>query len=159
MLVATIYLCWDRKVEPTNIWNVSPLSGPGPRCPIVAISNQNSRSSRLPAATGFSFWIANNVPLKESERLNLLEIHSTLERLRIVWEEIQKLVERPSVICCSDCESVLSFTNDVFTVGGAEGSTSTYVNGGGYIHQITTLRSLVDENKVVFEGYPSTENR
>jgi hypothetical protein len=53
----------------------------------------------------------------------------------------------------------MAFTNDVFTVGGAEGSTAAYVNGGGYIHQITTLRRLVDENKVVFEGFPSTENR
>ncbi|KAG7374691.1 ATP-dependent protease La LON substrate-binding domain containing protein [Nitzschia inconspicua] len=108
--------------------------------------------------TQFSFWIANNLPLKESQRLRLLELHSTLERLRIVWKEIQRMLERPSVIRCADCGSTLSFTNDVFTVGGAEGSTSTYVNGGGYIHQITTLRKLIDENKVVFEGYPSTEN-
>jgi hypothetical protein len=77
----------------------------------------------------------------------------------MVWKEIQKMVDRPMVICCVVCNSILSFTKDVFTVGGAEGSTSTYVNGGGYIHQITTLRTLVDENKVVFEGFPSTENR
>ncbi|KAG7349149.1 ATP-dependent protease La LON substrate-binding domain containing protein [Nitzschia inconspicua] len=108
--------------------------------------------------TQFSFWIANNLPLKESQRLRLLELHSTLERLKIVWKEIQRMLERPSVIRCADCGLILSFTNDVFTVGGAEGSTSTYVNGGGYIHQITTLRKLIDENKVVFEGYPSTEN-
>jgi hypothetical protein len=108
--------------------------------------------------TRFSFWIANNAPFTEAQRLELLSMHSTLERLLMIWKEIEKMTAKPLVICCNTCTSILSFTKDVFTVGGAEGSTSAYVNAAGYIHQITTLRDLIDENRVFFDGQPSTHN-
>ena len=108
--------------------------------------------------TKFSFWMASNMPFTERERLSLLEMHSTYERLQVIHDRVKELSLRESNICCSVCEEKLATVKSVFTFGGAEGATSNYVNGGGYIHQITTLRQ-VETRKLYFQGPPSTENR
>lgn len=108
--------------------------------------------------TKFSFWMASNMPFTEEERLELLKIHSTYERLRFINKRLEELSIRESNICCSSCEAEFTKVKSVFAVGGAEGATSNYVNDGGYIHQITTLRD-VDTRKLFFEGPPSTQNR
>jgi cereblon len=108
-------------------------------------------------ATRFSFWMSNNTPLTEAERLELLKMHSTLERLRFLWKTIQRLTSGPRHICCAFCKVRLCEVTNVFTVVGAEGATSTYVNDLGYVHQITTLRT-VNTRKISFEGSPSTHN-
>jgi len=107
--------------------------------------------------TKFSFWMANNAPFTEAERLSLLKMNSTLERLVFINKAVQKLTAEPDFICCSLCRSRFTSVTNVFTVGGAEGSTSTYVNDHGYIHQITTLRS-VNTRRIAFEGRPCTHN-
>jgi hypothetical protein len=112
----------------------------------------------LVSAMKFAFWMANNAPFTEKERLCLLKMHSVLERLKFIWEAVQKLTATPGYICCSQCGTSFTSVKNVFTVGGAEGSTSTYVNDNGYIHQITTLRA-VNERKLFFQGRPSTVNR
>jgi hypothetical protein len=106
----------------------------------------------------FSFWMANNAPFTENERLELLKLHSVLERLIVILRTVEKLSKQESFICCAQCNSRFTKVTDIFTVGGADGTTATYVNNYGTIHQITTLRSI-DEGKVVFEGRPSTDNR
>lgn len=107
--------------------------------------------------TKFSFWCASNMPFSESDRVALLETNSTFERLRAISYKVEDLASRESHICCSRCETRLSSVESVFTVGGAEGATSAYVNDHGYIHQITTLRE-VDAEKILLFGPPSTEN-
>jgi hypothetical protein len=57
------------------------------------------------------------------------------------------------MICRAGCIAV-----DALTVGGEEGSTAAYANGGGGNHQ-TTLQRLVHKNEVVIAGFPSTEHR
>ena len=113
-------------------------------------------------AIRFSYWMANNAPFSENERLKLLRMNSVLERLLFIWKAIKKLTETNtngySFITCNICEIPFTTVSNVFTVCGAEGTTSTYVNRSGFIHQITTLRN-VDTHKISFQGNPSTENR
>ncbi|MGK3740109.1 MAG: hypothetical protein ACI90V_006957 [Bacillariaceae sp.] len=106
--------------------------------------------------------MANNAPFSENERLKLLKMNSVLERLLFIWKAIKRLTDTNtnghSFITCNICEIPFTTVSDVFTVGGAEGTTSTYVNRSGFIHQITTLRN-VDTHKISFQGNPSIENR
>lgn len=129
---------------------------------------QNSGRNHLPSLgelhkesmmepTTFSFWCASNMPFSESDRLILLESNSTFERLRIISEKVKELSRQERYICCSGCETKLSTVDRVFTVDGAEGATSAYVNGHGYIHQITTLRDVAIQ-EIFLHGPPSTEN-
>ena len=91
--------------------------------------------------------------------MHLLKMNSVLERLLFIWKNVRRWTAENAQthICCDLCETSFTAVSDIFTVGGAEGTTSTYVNGQGFIHQITTLRN-VDENKLLFQGAPSTEN-
>ena len=120
----------------------------------------NIRFTFSDSAIRFSYWMANNAPFSIEERLELLKMHSVLERLLFIWEAVKRLTRNNgrSFVCCNRCDTQFTTVSDVFTVGGADGNTATYVNGQGYIHQITTLRN-VDTQKIVFQGYPSTENR
>ena len=116
-----------------------------------------SLSPTLCDPTKFSFWCASNLPLSESDRLALLETSSTYERLLLVDQHVEDLSSGNRAIVCARCDQSLSTVKSVFTVQGAEGTTSAYVNDHGYIHQITTLR-LVDVHSIVLEGVPHTEN-
>jgi cereblon len=135
---------------------------------LVAALKENDGQANLPCLgeidrevlepMRFSFWMASNMPFTERERLELLKMHSTYERLRVIYRRVKELSVRESNICCSSCKAKFTRVKSVFTVGGAEGATSNYVNEGGYIHQITTLRE-VDTRKLYFQGPPSTQNR
>mmetsp|Transcript_34576 Transcript_34576/g.83847 ORF Transcript_34576/g.83847 Transcript_34576/m.83847 type:complete len:309 (-) Transcript_34576:1070-1996(-) len=116
-----------------------------------------SQSPTLSDPTKFSFWCASNLPLSESDRLALLETSSTYERLLLVDQHVEELSSTNSPIVCARCDQSLSTVQNVFTVQGAEGTTSAYVNDHGYIHQITTLRH-VDVQSIVLEGVPHEEN-
>ena len=76
--------------------------------------------------TTFSFWMASNLPLSENERLNLLEMHSTYERLKVIENFVKQLIKSNSYICCKHCQVKFTNVTNVFTVGGAEGATSNY---------------------------------
>ena len=103
--------------------------------------------------------MANNAPFSEREKLKLLKMDSVLERLLFVWKAIEKLTSTQSELCCGLCGKPLAFVSEIFCVGGAEGTTAAYVNGHGFIHQITTLRNVLNDNNVVsFRDFPSTEN-
>jgi len=113
-------------------------------------------------ATEFSYWMANNAPFSEQERVHLLQMHSVVERLLYIWKTMKKWIEtnqhgQSVFLTCHVCATLLTSVSEVFTVAGAEGMTSSYVNTAGFIHQITTLRT-VDTNKITFQGVPCTEN-
>ena len=74
----------------------------------------------------FSFWMASNLPLSENERLDLLEMHSTYERLKLIENHLNELTTRNSYIGCKQCGIIFTNVSNVFTVGGAEAATSTY---------------------------------
>jgi hypothetical protein len=114
----------------------------------------------LPPARIFSYWMANNGPFSESERKKLLRMDSVLERLLYIWKAVEKLTSKTTLsqISCGICAIPLARTSQIFMVGGAEGTTSAYVNGHGFIHQITTLRKVIYKNRISFREFPSTEN-
>lgn len=110
--------------------------------------------------TQFSYWLSGNMPFTQSERLDLLEMPSTLERLRVLRQKILTLIQQRMMcyVGCTRCHNPLAPVSEIFSFEGAEGATSNYVNDHGYIHQITTLRSVLDERHLHFQGPPSTSN-
>ena len=105
----------------------------------------------------FSFWIASNLPLKESEKLDLLKMESTVERLKYLQVKVLALEKEQTFVCCKLCKTKLSATANMFTVGGAEGTTGAYVNEYGVIHQTVTLRE-VQEDDLLYTGEPETRD-
>jgi len=118
-----------------------------------------NRSKLEPRA--FSYWMANNAPFSENEKLKLLKMDSVLERLLYIWKAVHKLItaNNNTLVCCNRCGVPLSRVSEIFCVKGAEGTTSAYVNGHGCIHQITTLRTVIrEDSRIAFVDSPSTEN-
>uniref|UniRef100_A0A7S4APY0 CULT domain-containing protein n=1 Tax=Pseudo-nitzschia australis TaxID=44445 RepID=A0A7S4APY0_9STRA len=152
-----VYLRW----MPWNLVDkiVEALQTNNGRGNLPSLGEDSAVANHKKEPTMFSYWMANNAPFSEGERLQLLKMNSVLERLLFIWKNIRKWTAENTQgrICCDLCETSFTTVSDIFTVGGAEGTTSTYVNGQGFIHQITTLRN-VDENKLIFQGAPSTEN-
>ena len=97
------------------------------------------------------------MPLSVEEKLDLLQIPTTVERLKMLQQKLKELTRLPVAICCSACNVSLSNVDCVFTVGGAEGTTGNFVNEHGFIHQVVTLRRI-DEEEIILQGPPSTEN-
>jgi cereblon len=114
-----------------------------------------SKSQPTKGPTAFSFWIASNMALKESEKLELLKMESTVERLRFIQAKVLALERQESFVCCRMCFTRFSAVSNLFTVGGADGTTGAYVNEYGVIHQTITLKE-VDESKLLYSGRPET---
>lgn len=126
---------------------------------LAEMLRDKTTSSLIDHPTNFSFWLASNMPLSVEEKMSLLKLPSTVERLQRLQEHLQKYHQEGAVctICCSSCRVPLSNVDHVFTVGGAEGTTANYVNEHGFIHQVVTLRQI-DEQEVMCVGGASTEN-
>ena len=88
----------------------------------------------------FSFWMASNMPLPAYDRLDLLEMDCIVQRLRYILSKVaqQRQLEKP--IRCKQCGEAISTISDMFSVGGAEGTTGAYVNEYGIVHQTITVR-------------------
>jgi len=128
---------------------------------LAELLKDKETSLLLDHPTQFSFWMASNMPLSIEDKLQLLQIPSTVERLLLLKKHLLSYTPdeetEPCAICCSTCQVPLSDVNRVFTVGGADGTTGNYVNEHGFIHQVVTLRQ-VDEQEVFCVGRASTEN-
>jgi len=120
-----------------------------------AIDGEKAR--RLADPLYFSYWLASNLPLGKDEKLRLLALMSTTERLLRLKEKILKAEEAESVIQCRVCGCPLTRASNMFSVGGAEGSTGNYVNEYGHVHQTITVREL-DEDEVRLQGRPETRD-
>jgi hypothetical protein len=108
--------------------------------------------------TAFSFWAAANLPLQEADKLKLLKMESTLERLRYIQTKVVALEEEETFVCCKLCRNKISAVSNLFTVGGAEGTTGNYVNEYGAIHQTVTLRDVLEEENLIYRGRPETRD-
>lgn len=99
----------------------------------------------------FAFWMASNMPLSISDRLDMLEMDCNLERLRLILVKVaqQRQLERP--IRCKQCGETITTISSLFTIGGAEGTTGAYVNEYGIVHQTQTVRT-VDADHVFCVG-------
>ena len=114
--------------------------------------------SLLKNPTQFSFWMASNMPFSIQEKLELLQAQCTIDRLKLLKAKLADYTRPTSVLCCQGCHVRLARVDNVFTVGGADGTTGNYVNEHGFIHQVLTLRR-VRESKLFCAGRASTENR
>jgi len=83
-------------------------------------------NSPLLEPTLFSFWMASNMSLSQEEKLGLLIMPSTVERLRLILQRVLEQEENETCVCCKNCRSLLSSASEMFTVGGAEGTTGSY---------------------------------
>lgn len=106
----------------------------------------------------FSFWMSCNMPFSEKEKLDLLAMHCHIKRLQYIYQKVLEQEQREAFVCCKTCSYHLSRTSNVFTVGGAEGTTGAYVNEYGIVHQTVTLRQ-VDEQNVFCSGSPERRDR
>ena len=105
----------------------------------------------------FAFWMASNMPLSISDRLDMLEMDCNLERLRLILIKVaqQRQLERP--IRCKQCGETVTTISSLFTIGGAEGTTGAYVNEYGIVHQTQTVRA-VDADHVFCVGNRETRD-
>jgi hypothetical protein len=70
--------------------------------------------------------MASNMSLREEEKLDLLKMLCTVERLRFILAKVLEQEEKETSVCCSACHSRLSSASSMFSVGGAEGTTGAY---------------------------------
>ncbi|KAL5014116.1 hypothetical protein ScPMuIL_008386 [Solemya velum] len=97
--------------------------------------NQSLQSSVFPQEPAeLSYWVAQNLPVDDSLRLQLLSINTAVQRLRCELSIIQMC----SVMCCSQCSTELADKKDVFSMS-VEGPLGAYVNPGGYVHETLTV--------------------
>ncbi|KAL6006082.1 hypothetical protein ACLOJK_040127 [Asimina triloba] len=97
-----------------------------------------------------SFFIASRIPVSESTRQELLEIHGISYRLR---REIQ-LLECFDLIRCKTCQNVIAKRSDMLVMS-SDGPLNAYVNPHGYVHEVMTLHRT---NGLVLKGFPVKEH-
>jgi hypothetical protein len=117
----------------------------------------SEHARRLSDPIYFSYWIASNLALQQSEQLHLLQLKSVFERLQYIQKKILEAEQEASVIHCRVCNVTVAHATQVFTVGGAEGTAGNYVNRGGFVHQTITVRRLF-EDVLRFQGRPETKD-
>ncbi|CAK9199186.1 unnamed protein product [Sphagnum jensenii] len=97
-----------------------------------------------------SYYIASKLPLQDCTRQELLEMESTVNRLKC---EMQ-LLEQMYKLKCSHCWELIARRSDMLMMS-SDGPISAYVNAHGYIHETLTLSNAYG----LFEdGAPQTEN-
>ncbi|XP_074645118.1 protein cereblon-like isoform X2 [Tubulanus polymorphus] len=104
-------------------------------------------------AVEFSFWVAGNIMMDDNLKLKLLAIDSAVQRLRCELAIMQKC----SVLCCRDCGEMIFNKNEVFTMS-VQGPMGTYVNPGGYVHEMFTVSSERKEFALNLRGRPSSQH-
>ncbi|XP_052085302.1 protein cereblon-like [Mytilus californianus] len=97
-----------------------------------------------------SYWVCQNLPLDDSQRLNLLSLDSAVQRLRCALS----IMEKCSVICCRECKTHVALTNDVFSLS-LEGPLGAYVNPHGHVHETLTVYKSQNINLM---GRPTKEH-
>ncbi|ETN16239.1 hypothetical protein PPTG_06421 [Phytophthora nicotianae INRA-310] len=102
----------------------------------------------------FAYWVAGNLPLDTSQRLELLSMNSTVRLLR---REIELLDQVEEDIFCSMCGSFLANTREIFSMTSRGAAGGTFVNPGGHVFQVLTLRE-VDRAHVFVDMMRSTED-
>ncbi|XP_062520664.1 protein cereblon-like [Corticium candelabrum] len=89
--------------------------------------------------TEFSYWVAANLPLDDTLRLELLMTNSVIYRLQKELDVISKY----SSFCCRHCDAPIGHKDDVFSMS-VDGALASYVNPGGYVHQTLTLYKVTN---------------
>ncbi|XP_047498018.1 protein cereblon-like isoform X1 [Penaeus chinensis] len=97
-----------------------------------------------------SHWAAINLPLDDSHRLTLLGLNTPTQRLRYILSVISKC----KMLICVRCNEVIGDTADIFSMS-VEGPQGTFVNPGGYVHEMLTLTKATN---LTYNGRPSIQH-
>lgn len=96
-----------------------------------------------------SYWFVQNYQLSHKERLKILGLRSTLERLKL--ECIYLKLGR--FMCCENCQANITDPTKVFAMS-KDGIQSNYVNPGGHVYETVTVLSATNFQLV---GHPSRQ--
>ncbi|KMZ61255.1 hypothetical protein ZOSMA_53G00390 [Zostera marina] len=97
-----------------------------------------------------SFYIASRLPLSQTTRQELLEIHGVSYRLQ---RELQ-LLERFNIVRCKSCQTVIAKRSDMLVMS-SDGPLNAYVNTHGFVSETMTF---YDASHVVLNGHPIKEH-
>jgi cereblon len=100
--------------------------------------------------TDLSFWLAQNLTISDTLRLQMLKMDTPVERLRFASRLLDKVIR---VIECNQCQCVIANHGDIFSMS-IEGPQGTYVNPHGFVHELITVTKI---KHTVYRGLPSTE--
>ena len=100
--------------------------------------------------TDFSFWVMTNLPLNDKQKLFLLQLRSSVQRLRCIYNLINQCVN----LHCSQCSNLIAKRDDVFSMS-ASGLMAAYVNPGGVVHETITILKV---KGLSYIGRKSTEH-
>ena len=98
--------------------------------------------------SAFANWLSANLALSHNDRLDLLEMVCTVERLRYIRNKLQVSKKRETRIRCKHCGSTISQMREIFSVEGSEGTAGNYVNEHGIVHHTMTLRDIYRDSVV-----------
>lgn len=97
-----------------------------------------------------SHWAAINLPLDNSHRLFLLSLNTPTQRLKYILSVLTKCKK----LTCVQCTDVIGDFGDIFSMS-VEGPQGTFVNPGGYVHEMLTLTKATN---LTYYSQPSTEH-
>uniref|UniRef100_A0A7S4UPL4 Protein cereblon n=1 Tax=Guillardia theta TaxID=55529 RepID=A0A7S4UPL4_GUITH len=102
----------------------------------------------------FSFWLSSNLVLKVLDHQKLLEAHSTVARLRMLIN----FLERMGAMTCIRCRINICDYKQSFCMS-AEGPVSVYVNPAGVVHSTVTFYAarnlrLIGERSTQHSWFP-----
>lgn len=148
MLLSNIHGEWFRKPPIERSTHEDEEDGKAALVPYLALPSDRQDPNL------FAYWVAGNLPLDTSQRLKLLSTNSTVRLLRM---EIELLEQVEEDIFCSMCGSFLANTRDIFSMTARGTAGGTFVNPGGHVFQVLTLRE-VDRAHVFMDMTRSTED-
>ena len=112
--------------------------------------NKSSSKSKAPnKPCEFSYWVAANLPLEDSQRMELLSFSCSIQRLR--W--LNSMLNKYTFLCCESCKVRICHRDDVFSMS-SSGPQAAYVNPAGMVHETLTV---MNATSLELHGRPSTE--
>lgn len=84
-----------------------------------------------------SYWVIQNLPLENNQRLFLLNINCPNQRLRAVLSILQQC----EYLCCRECDHPVARQSDIFAMS-KEGPQGNYVNPFGHVHETLTVHRV-----------------
>uniref|UniRef100_A0A914W5Q9 Protein cereblon n=1 Tax=Plectus sambesii TaxID=2011161 RepID=A0A914W5Q9_9BILA len=100
----------------------------------------------------FSFWVATNLPIDDDNKLFLLGINCTVQRLRCELYLIRQCED----LCCRSCSLRICKKRDVFSMS-VDGPMGAYVNPSGHVHEMLTVYD-VNHSGILSRGRSSIES-
>ncbi|KAJ8571207.1 hypothetical protein ON010_g5631 [Phytophthora cinnamomi] len=136
MLLSNIHGDWFRKPQVEGLSGDGGGEEEGEKAPLV---HYLALPSDRQDPNLFAYWVAGNLPLDWSQRLELLSLNSTV---RILRREIELLEQVEEDIFCSMCGSLIANTREIFSMTARGAAGGTFVNPGGHVFQVLTLREV-----------------